>query len=145
MKHVWIVRCKKALLVCESIMLLVVVSAFAGKANGVAYASETGAKEQEVYVKEENADVDKKELTKVDTTQGTVESEASEKVEEMETENVENNTNQESTTTESNTTQEDEAPEDTSTFESESDTSETPEYIEPNVKISIEPTEGLGF
>ena len=142
MKRVWIVRCKKALLVCESIMLLVIVSAFAGRANGVAYASETGVKEQEVYVKEENADVDKKELTKVDTTQGTVESEASEKVEEMETENVENNTNQESTTTESDTMQENEPIEDTSTSEIESDTSEESGYIEPNVKISIEPTEG---
>lgn len=59
MKKVWIVRCKKALLVCESIMLLVVVSAFAGKANGVVYANETVTKEQkmqEVHVKEENAD-----------------------------------------------------------------------------------------
>ena len=60
MKRVWIVRCKKALLIYESIMLLVVVSAFAVRANGVAYANETVTKEQkmqEVHVKEENADV----------------------------------------------------------------------------------------
>ena len=84
MKRVWIVRCKKALLVCESIMLLVVVSAFAGRANGIAYANETITKEQkmqEVHVKEENADGSKKEDMKMDSTQETVESKASEEVE----------------------------------------------------------------
>ena len=179
MKRVWIVRCKKALLVCESIMLLVIVSAFAGRTNGIAYANETVTKEQkmqEVHVKEENADVSKKEDMKMDSTQETVESKASEEVEatvkeiafmenkqsevgvEVETEtvnsekaedttsqekeNTENIIHQESTTTESDTTQENELTEDTSTSETESDTSEEPEYIEPNVKISIEPTEG---
>ena len=162
MKRVWIVRCKKALLVCECLILLVIVSIFAGRANKVAYANETDIKEENIKVDitQENveheanenmeeivkeAELTEDELSKTETQLAFIENEQIEsehttEIVNPENENTESNANQESITTENDTTQESETIEDTST--SETDTSGESEYIEPNVKISIEPTEG---
>lgn len=182
MKRVWVSRCKKALLACIFTILLGVVSVFAGRAAGTAYADDTGTKEQEMqeaHVKDKNVGTEvptkNKELKKADTTQKNIESGASQKVtetvketeivkanaqatevteneqqkvetdnagENVNSENTKDTTNQESESTGNTTNQGNENVEDATVSETEPGTLEEPEYIEPNVKISIEPTEG---